>query len=742
MIRFFCRSCWFKIRAEDDCAGKKVRCPKCGDGNFVPAAGIQPSRKKGSRGRAGRRDRAEDGAADEGALDPGGAVSLDVHEPPAEKAPPKRTKGRRNLETGPPLDLKMPPLDELGVPPAEEGSGPPSARAGGPPAEVREELSKYAKGAGPRRAAPARRERRARREPLPRRRIPAAAIVAAVIGAMLVVAVVLWLTLRDTWERDHHDRIAGLADEAKALMADKDFEAAIHRYQEILDLVGDRDLSEPELVAAVQRARDGLGTAKTELDIQRVANEAARRERDLHERRKRTLLATLAKARSAAAAGQLKPAIDNYQRTIDLIVKSPQGAQELQAVLTQARQEQSSVRTKWQKLTEAKLSDLAANAQVAFDGGKLDEAERHCLSVIQLAGSTEVQTAKTRQVATLARTLLAKVREQKQLEARRKAELREKARLAAERERARRARQTRARWQAFYAAAEQIHREGAAPGAALSTVKTLETALVTARAELTDPGAGARMRGLRKSAEQVFLSMRSYAAAREDLGPAATSAPSGAKDDPVLKAKRARVKLCRTKLKRDIEVFVGNYVEFLEATGASVEFVPADLLQAARAARESRGRCKWCKDSGFMPCPHCLVKGLPTGKAKCAKCAGKGLLQCATCTGAGSSLCTRCKGKGKLWAGKRRVSRNQWRDIYRPCSQCNGTGHTHPVGGRLRPGRCPSCGTNSPKGTVPCRHCSRSGRYGLCTTCKGAKKAPCTHCNAHKKLPPTSNPAP
>ena len=650
MIRFFCRSCWFKIRAEEDCAGKKVKCPKCGQVNYVPATGIRTSRPEGSEKphKKTRRRGSDDDASEEldlGAsalLDAGAPLSAGMYERPTAESPGEApVRGKRDLASGPPLELPIPPLHEMGVPPAPPeapeapeaslaGTAPPGVAedAAGPSSAARKALSEYAK-AGTPRVAGARRADRARSiSPVV---IP---VVAAVV--LLVTALTLWLVLRDTWEQDHYDQVVALAEEGNSLAAEKRYEEAIQKHQAILDLIGMREIQDPDLLAELRRSEEAMDAAKAELTRQKAEEKARKRDQDLLDRRRRTVLAALSKARSAAAGGQFKAALESYKRAIDLVEGSPGAVVALATTLQQARGERETVRKRWLLLVETQLADVAAKAQVAFDSGKLDEAERRCQEAIDLATASEIQSEKIRQIGTLARDLLLRVRAQKQIEQRRKGALRAKAQQEALAARKKQADAMHARWRDLYTVAEAVYREAAvAPTAAADQkVRSLSRSLSSAYARLRKPDWVSGGRALRRSAKQVLASLKGHAKTLGSLGGGPVHSGAGS-DDPLTKAKRAKLKLSREKLKRDVEAFVGDYAAFVTSAGRSVaaEKIPPDLLQAGAAQRKLRDRCKWCGGTGLMPCPDCLVKGLPSGQAKCPRCSGTGRLTCSTCGG-------------------------------------------------------------------------------------------------------------
>lgn len=99
------------------------------------------------------------------------------------------------------------------------------------------------------------------------------------------LAVYLFLT-RDTFERDHRERILALKAEAKALQALGELQSATDRYAELIALVGGRSVRDAELSAAVSEAR----ASRTALNGQIERKAAAEEERQEAERQKQLVL--------------------------------------------------------------------------------------------------------------------------------------------------------------------------------------------------------------------------------------------------------------------------------------------------------------------------------------------------------------------------------------------------------------------------------------------------------------------
>ena len=158
-----------------------------------------------------------------------------------------------------------------------------------------------------------------------------------------------------------------------------------------------------------------------------------------------------------------------------------------------------------------------------------------------------------------------------------------------------------------------------------------------------------------------------------------------------------------------------------------------DLLREIGPADPTR--CAGCNDTGTMDCPHCLLHGKPTGKAKCATCEGDGWVTCSRCGGSYATKCSTCGGDGKIFSHTRKVGPFV-KKVYRSCRSCGGTGyiHTDQRGSmpRTMNGKCPNCSNRSRslRGKEPCPKCEGKGLSGTCSKCKGRKRVPCTHCDS------------
>lgn len=146
-------------------------------------------------------------------------------------------------------------------------------------------------------------------------------------------------------------------------------------------------------------------------------------------------------------------------------------------------------------------------------------------------------------------------------------------------------------------------------------------------------------------------------------------------------------------------------------------------------------RCAWCNDTGTMDCPHCVVRGKPTGKCKCGTCEGTGWVTCSRCGGSWGTKCTPCGGDGKIFSHTRKIGPFV-KKVYRSCRTCGGTGYTHTdcrgAVPRTTNGKCPNCSRNSRslRGKQRCAKCEGKGLSGTCPKCKGSKRVPCTHCDS------------
>jgi hypothetical protein len=89
-------------------------------------------------------------------------------------------------------------------------------------------------------------------------------LVAVIGGAILVIgiaAVVGWLSLRDTWERDNAARVRQMATGVVAMVRDGNAAEAVWHREELKLLIGSRRLENPELVKLVSAANAAIDQA-------------------------------------------------------------------------------------------------------------------------------------------------------------------------------------------------------------------------------------------------------------------------------------------------------------------------------------------------------------------------------------------------------------------------------------------------------------------------------------------------
>jgi len=322
MIEFYCAYCRGTIKVRDEMAGRRGKCPKCAAVNTVP----QP---KASQEKLVLPHDAESG---------GSSILLtDFVEYPDASEP--QTHGSSIL-----FDLPEPePISD------EEP-------AGGSPAAI---------GAGVRAA-----DRKARRP------MPPAVKYAILAGMVPVVALVAWLFLRDTWERDNKNRIVTLEKQADALHYEERLEEAVRKYQALFDLVRDRKIKDQGLRIVLRKAREDYGFARKKL-AERAAGEYFATHQD-------AIAALQSKGDAAAKAQQHPQAFEHYQKAVDLIKKSSHIAGKLAETEAEIRKRQQVVRGRWQKQLLARLGRMASQAEAALEEEKFAEAEKHYDAMIDL----------------------------------------------------------------------------------------------------------------------------------------------------------------------------------------------------------------------------------------------------------------------------------------------------------------------------------------------------------------------
>jgi hypothetical protein len=162
------------------------------------------------------------------------------------------------------------------------------------------------------------------------RNIPKVAYLAGVFG-LLVLLVVLtsWLVLRDTWERDHRMDVLRLSEESISLIHAKKIADGVAKYDALLQLVGKRNLTDPDITKAMTDARKVTEPLWQKFDEARRLD--AKRQQVTAAITKLRGLESQAKA--FIDANDLKHGIEKYQQAIDLIKDTQSDDAELTAAI-------------------------------------------------------------------------------------------------------------------------------------------------------------------------------------------------------------------------------------------------------------------------------------------------------------------------------------------------------------------------------------------------------------------------
>jgi hypothetical protein len=188
-------------------------------------------------------------------------------------------------------------------------SGLPAEAAGGKD-DLFPELSGY-EGAPAEQPAESMPPRGARSMSLFRAHLPLLVLVAICLAALPLVGWALHAALRDTWEADNYQKIINLEAKAYGHAERGQYQAAIQTYEMMVSTVGQRELEDPTLKAAIKRARG---------EIKRLARTIA--DGYLNEHRGEILRAARAGA-TMEAAGRLAEAVAHMNEALALIDKSP-----------------------------------------------------------------------------------------------------------------------------------------------------------------------------------------------------------------------------------------------------------------------------------------------------------------------------------------------------------------------------------------------------------------------------------
>lgn len=137
------------------------------------------------------------------------------------------------------------------------------------------------------------------------RKIPKSVYIGSTIVVLVaIVSLSLWIVLRDTWESDHSAEIRQMSETTISLIHDKKNEEGVSKYEAMLALVGDRQLQDPSLRQSMLNAKEIAEP------VRKQVNEAKNLER---------LRVMEDQAKAFAASGEVKHAVDTYKKALNLI---------------------------------------------------------------------------------------------------------------------------------------------------------------------------------------------------------------------------------------------------------------------------------------------------------------------------------------------------------------------------------------------------------------------------------------
>lgn len=137
-----------------------------------------------------------------------------------------------------------------------------------------------------------------------------------IASLILSVGFVIWFVAKqDTWEAEHQYQIMHLCQEIYPLLHSSDPNAGVQKYNDLLQLIGNRNLMDTDMSEAVSDIRKIAEPIKRELlEKQRFAEKQQKEEETLS---KIKILESQAKA--FVDSGDLEQGIEKYQQALDLI---------------------------------------------------------------------------------------------------------------------------------------------------------------------------------------------------------------------------------------------------------------------------------------------------------------------------------------------------------------------------------------------------------------------------------------
>ena len=125
--------------------------------------------------------------------------------------------------------------------------------------------------------------------------------IAIACGILAVAGMLVWFCfLRDTWERDHGEKLTALITEADQQFAEGQIPDAIAQYEKVIAQIGDHKITDAELVQAVSHARARTANFRAEEAETKHLAEVARQQELAQQEEARQRMAALSWTPSAS----------------------------------------------------------------------------------------------------------------------------------------------------------------------------------------------------------------------------------------------------------------------------------------------------------------------------------------------------------------------------------------------------------------------------------------------------------
>lgn len=204
-------------------------------------------------------------------------------------------------------------------------------------------------------------------------RIPKSVYIGGAALVLLgVVALSLWLVLRDTWERDHEQEFRQMSESAVGLIRAGKAEEGVAKYESLVAIIGGRTLEAPDLRRTVAGAKEASEPVKQRLEGQRREAERLRQVATEEAARKQTAKENLTKlasiesqAKALVDSGDVKGAVDKYQQALDFIRISEADHPEFAQAIARVSLAKSAAETSLQAARRKQQEDEQAKAELA-----------------------------------------------------------------------------------------------------------------------------------------------------------------------------------------------------------------------------------------------------------------------------------------------------------------------------------------------------------------------------------------